>query len=87
MMNMGQKPNVPEAPELRIGLQLYFQAFLDLDGERMQALFPIPWTSIKSYATAFELDEEQTEDLFFFDKKMDEAHLSRMAKKASSHNA
>lgn len=85
MLRDGKKP--PDAfanvPELRVGLQLYLEAFFDLDSERTggEGLAPIPWTSIKDYAKAYEFDEEQTEDLFFFIRQMDVEHRKRMASK------
>ena len=68
------------APELRIGLSLYLQAFFDLDSERSHAMAPtpIPWTSILMYAQAFEFEEEQKEDLFYFVKALDLLHLKRL---------
>lgn len=71
------------APELNLGLQLYLDAFFDLDSERSHSvgLTAIPWTSIKQYAEAWEFDEEQTCKLFFFIKKMDAAHLKRLEHK------
>src|SRR5688572_16692728 len=75
---------IANAPELQVGLQLYLQAFFDLDSERTHGngLAPIPWTAIKEYATAFELDEEQTDDLFYFVKRMDSEHLKRLEAKS-----
>jgi hypothetical protein len=82
---------VPEsilnAPELQIGLQLYLQAFLDLDSERTQGLSPIPWLSIRHYGQAYEFDERQTEDLFYFVKKLDIAHMKRMAAKLEANKS
>ncbi len=71
---------IQNAPELRIGLQLYIQAFFDLDSERShaQGLAAIPWTSINEYAKVFDFDEEQTDDLFFFIRKLDASHLKRL---------
>lgn len=74
---------IQNAPELQIGLQLYLQAFFDLDSERSHGsgLKSIPWSAIKDYCEAHELDEEQTEDMFYFVKKMDNAHLNRLEAK------
>lgn len=74
---------IANAPELRIGLQLYLDAYFDLDSERSHSMAPtsIPWTSIATYAKAFEFDEEQTEDLFYFIRRMDKEHLKRLEKK------
>lgn len=74
---------IAEAPELRPHLLLYIQAFFDLDSERSHAMAPtaIPWSKIKDYANAYSFDEEETEDLLFFIRKMDVDHLARIAKK------
>lgn len=85
-MRFGQPipDRIANAPELRIGLQLFLQAFFDLDSERTHVFSPspIPWTSIKAYCEANELDEEETDDMFYFVKAMDEAHLKRLAAKS-----
>ena len=79
--------NVPDtmlnAPELRVGLQFYIEAFFDLDSERShgESLSPIPWGKIKDYAQTYECDEEQTADLFYLVKQMDADHLKRLAAK------
>jgi len=75
---------IANAPELKPGLLLYMQAFFDLDSERSHAFgpTPIPWTSIYQYAKAFELDPEQTEDMFYFIKAMDSANLKRIEEKS-----
>jgi len=82
---MGQPmpDRIANAPELKQGLQLYLQAFLDLDSERSHAMAPtpIPWTSISTYARHLELDEEQTEALFFIINSVDGNHLARLRKK------
>lgn len=74
---------IANAPELQLGLQLYIQAFFDLDSERSHnmGLCPIPWASIINYAKVFEFDEEQTEDLIFHIKRLDREHLKRLSKK------
>src|ERR1044072_7269808 len=71
---------IANAPGLHIGLELFFNAYVDLDSER-QAGFgvgPIPWCSIAEYARAYDFDEETTEDLFFFVKRMDADSLKRL---------
>jgi len=84
-MRFGQPipDRIANAPELRIGLQLFLQGFFDLDSERthVNGPAPIPWTSIKAYCVANELDEEQTDDMFYFVKAMDGRHLERLAAK------
>lgn len=74
---------IANAPELNLGLNLYLQAFFDLDSERSHALglTPISWSSIASYAQAHSFDEEQTEMLFVTIRRMDTEHLKRLEKK------
>lgn len=68
-------------PELRPGLELFLDAFFDLDSER-QSGTPIPWRAMRDYAIAYGFTEEQTNDLFFFVRALDEEHLTRQAKQA-----
>ena len=79
---------IANAPELRLGLQLFIQAFFDLDSERSHSmgLVAIPWTSINDYAKAYNFDEEQTEDLFFFIRKLDTSHLKRLESKNKAND-
>lgn len=74
--------SIANAPELNIGLELYLQAFFDLDSTRSggDALSPISWLSIKEYANVFDLDLEQTESLFIHIRQMDISHIERVAK-------
>lgn len=71
---------VKNAPELKPGLELYLTAFFDLDTERHHGngICAIPISSIAGYARIFEFDSEQTEDLFFYIREMDDAHIKRM---------
>lgn len=71
---------IQNAPILRFGLNLYLQAFFDLDSERSQGfgLGRIPWLAIKQYAMYYELDIEQTDCLIHFIRAMDAAHLKRV---------
>lgn len=80
--------NMASAPELRVGLQFYIEAFFDLDSERThgESLAPIPWGKIKDYAEAYECDEEQTADLIYLVKQMDADHLKRLAAKIKARS-
>lgn len=40
---------------------------------------PIPWSAILRYATYNGLDEEQTEDLFYYIRSMDNFNLNRLS--------
>lgn len=77
--------NIKNAPELELGLQLYLQAFFDLDSERSHAfsLVRIPGSAIRSYAREFEFDDTQTELLTIYIQAMDNEHLKRLQKKQS----
>jgi len=80
----GKLPDrIANAPELKTGLRLYLDAFFDLDAERSHGmgLTSIPWSKIKVYGEFWKFDGEQMEDLFFFIRRMDEAHLARLRKK------
>jgi hypothetical protein len=77
---------IANAPELRTGLELYLQAFFDLDSERSHATSPtaISWSSVRNYAETFEFDEEQTENIHYFIREMDSENLKRIANKMKS---
>lgn len=79
---------IANAPELINGLQLYLQAFFDLDSERSHAMAPtpIPWRAMAEYANVFKFDEEQTEDLFYFLRAMDSKHLAKINAKMKADN-
>jgi len=75
--------SIANAPVLNMGLQLYIQAFFDLDSERNHGAAPtaIPWSSMAAYADAYDFDAEQREDLFTYVKAMDASHLKRISEK------
>jgi hypothetical protein len=62
------------APELRLGLELYYDAFWDLNTCRPGGGY-IAWSVIKDYAACWELSEDQTVDLFAHVRAMDKAFL------------
>lgn len=74
---------IANAPQLELGLQLYLTAFFDLDAERESgmSLGRIPWSAVDRYAVAYELDDEQYEDLHYFIKHMDTEHIKRIKAK------
>lgn len=71
------------APSLWLGLELYWAAFWDLTTCRAAgwSVAPIPWNSIKEYGEMLELDEEQTESLFYLVRAMDNAYMDYRARK------
>jgi hypothetical protein len=78
-MGMPMPDRIQNAPKLLPGLQLFFQAFLDLDTERTEG--PIPFTSIAAYSQFFDFEEDQAEDLFYIVRKLDGLILKRRAEK------
>lgn len=77
---------IADAPELHIGLELFINAFLDLDTERQAgySVGPIPWSKIKEYCEAHSFDAELSDDMFYFIKALDNSHLKRLAAKAEA---
>lgn len=73
---------IAEAPVLRMGLELYYGAFMDLATSRSGfGDGPIPWSVINEYAKVYGFDEEQSEDLHFYLGRMDEAYMDFIRKK------
>jgi len=69
------------APELTQGLEFYLQAFLELDSERFEQLRPIPFAAMQNYSNWYDLEEEQSEDLFHIIRKVDNAELKKRSEK------
>lgn len=81
--NRALPDNIQNAPELDLGLQLYLQAFFDLDSERNNGmgLARIPSSAVRAYAREFDFSEDQSDSLSFFVSEMDEAHIKRLQAK------
>lgn len=78
------------APELQLGLQLYLNAFFELESERTSNGYgpsPIPWSSMAQYASVFEFTEELRDDLFFHIRAMDHEYLKRVYAKIKTASA
>lgn len=81
------KAPIPErianAPVLLQGLELYLEAFFELDSSRPVgfSLLPIPWGAIVDYCAVYGLDNEQREDMLYLIRRMDNAHIDRLNKK------
>lgn len=74
---------IKNAPSLRIGLSLYYEAFFELDSERSigMMLGSIPRSKIIDYADRYEFGYELTEDFVYLIRAMDNAHLAKMREK------
>jgi hypothetical protein len=71
--------NIAQQPVLQGNLIGYLDAFYELDTERSHgfALVRIPWSRIVSFGKHYRFD---VEELVFFIRKMDDAHLEQLRK-------
>lgn len=72
--------NISTQPKLASNLVVFLEAYYELDTERHhgETLMRIPWSSIVEYADRHYLDEDE---LVYFIRSMDDAHLADMRKK------
>lgn len=76
-----QRKPLPEkianAPEIALGLEIYYVAFLDLSTCRPFGMGegPIPWTAIDRYCVVNGIKGELREDLFFIVQELDGVYL------------
>jgi hypothetical protein len=76
--------SIAGAPQLRPGLEHYWDAFSDLTGERQLgfgAPGPIPWSAKMQWARYHRMSREETDVLLFLVDRMDECFLEHMARK------
>jgi len=75
---------IQNAPDLLVGLELFFQAFIELNTCRSTgwSAGPIPSWCIDEFCTKNELIEEEAEDLAYHVRKMDQAFLNHMSAKS-----
>jgi len=80
---------IAEATQLFMGLELYWDAFQELNTCRGagMGLSPIPWTAMMDYARAYEFDEDQIDDLVFFVREMDSAFIEWYEKHGSKQKS
>lgn len=73
---------IKNAPQLRLGLQIFLSAFMDLSSCRPVGfgLQPIPWTAVHEYCIALGLDAIQVEDMHYFIEQLDTAWLKKNRK-------
>lgn len=74
---------IAHAPDLFLGLELYFKAFVELNTCRSTgwSAGPIPSWAIDEYADRLGLTEEEIEDLHYHMRMMDQAFLKYTARK------
>lgn len=74
---------IENAPDLFLGLGLYYTAFWELTTCRSlgaSGIGPISWLSIQQYATMMGFDEDQTEELHFYVASMDATYVKHVTK-------
>lgn len=78
--------NLATQPLLPVGLVTFIEAFYDLDTERNHgmSLTRIPWSRIVAYGEHYGYD---VDELVFFIREMDDAHLDRLAKESKGGGA
>jgi hypothetical protein len=76
----GKAPQIDSGPELLKHLIFYYEAFWDLDTERINGFGHgrIPWHSIVAYAMFYGLDDDQTDRLVTHIRTMDLAFLKKL---------
>lgn len=79
-------PNaIANAPDLHLGLEAYFEAYMDLCSCRGgMGDGPIPWTAIHEYCQRLEFDEETCDDMLFYVRVMDDTWLAYQKEKRNS---
>ena len=73
---------IQNAPVLELGLELYYEAFCNLNSCRIggMSIGEVPWTAIQQYCEAYNLDSEQTSDMHIYIKLMDSKYIKYRAK-------
>ena len=74
---------IQNAPSLMVGLELYYEAFMDLMASRMTgfSIGPIWWQTVQNYAEAQGFSSDQRGDLHYHIREMDTVYMQHMAKK------
>ena len=77
---------IAEKPQLSFGLELYWQAFLELNTCRPGGfgVCPIPWSVIRDYAETFMFDSDQEEALYFHVRALDNVFMKYHEDKINS---
>lgn len=74
---------IENAPQLHLGLELYLDAFLDLNTCRSVGMAegPIPWSAIMDYCQAYEIDGETRDNVMYHVRALDVVYMDHRAKK------
>ena len=65
--------SIQNAPDLTLGLQLFYEAFSDLSSSRVSGMEEglIGWSTIQDYCERLDLSEEQTADMHYHINELD----------------
>lgn len=76
---------IANAPELWLGLDLFYVAFLDLTSCRTLGMGegPIPWTAVGQWCDEQGITGEQREDVRYHVSKLDTVYLEHRASKTA----
>lgn len=74
---------IANAPQLLLGLEVFYRAFFDLTTCRQSgmAVGPIPWSQIKLYCDEFDIQDEQRADMFYQIARMDTVYIKHVTPK------
>jgi len=74
---------IRDAPEVPLGLGLFFSGFLDLNDERSIGFSegPIPRRAMREYCEEHDLQDEVREDFFYYTKMLDQVYLKHQTAK------
>jgi hypothetical protein len=88
MMGEPIPDRILNAPRLMCGLEVFYNAFTDLNSTRSHGFGPTPisWVDIKDYAYFYGFDPMLTSDLLYHIRRMDNKHLERVAAKQKAKN-
>lgn len=71
LLDLERRGHLPERPDLDDYLEFYYSAFFELDTDRYDPCQAIPFSAVVRYARIYRLDEDETQDLLFFIRRLD----------------
>lgn len=82
-------PSIQNKPQLTIGLDLYWKAFVDLSADREigMAEGPIPWSAVHLWAQRRGIHGDDFERLWFIIHDMDVVYMEHQGKEAKKGSA
>ena len=74
---------IANAPDLIMGLELFYLAFMALSDSRQigMGVGPISWKTIHDYCVAYGIEGEQKEEMHYHIKEMDRAYMEYQSRK------